>query len=227
VEDLRIAIIACDHFKMELEALTEGDDEFVYHEYLEYRLHESLKELRATVIERVNSLEGRGGAVLLGYGTCGSLKNVISELKVPTVMFAAEDCIGVYLTQEVYEREKKSTPLTYYSTPYFSEIDMDWYERDWRTKMGPVADSLDFKETFSKLFDGYSRSLYVHTIGDRECFERKAMKFADELTLRYETRDGTLSVMEKAITTVKELARTVAKACTEGATANGPEEGAR
>ena len=223
---MRIAIIACDHFKMELEALTEGDDEFVYHEYLEYRLHESLKELRATVIERVNSMEGRVDAVLLGYGTCGSLKNVVSELKVPTVMFAADDCIGVYLTQEVYEREKKSTPLTYYSTPYFSEMDMDWHEQDWKRKMGPVADSLDFKETFSKLFDGYSRSLYVHTIGDRECFERKAMKFADELSLRYETRDGTLSVMEEAIAKVKELARTAVEGSTEGA-ANGPEEGSR
>jgi len=207
---LRIAIIACDHFKRELDALTEGDEDFFYFEYLEYSLHNDPKKLKMEVVDRVNSLEGKADAVLIGYGTCGSLTDIDKEVKVPAVMFKADDCIGVYLTQEVYEREKKSVPLTYYSTPYYSDMDMDWYEKDWKGKMGPAAEGIDFKEMFVKMFDGYSRTLYVHTIGDRECFEKKAKKFADELSLRYESRDGTLSVMEDAIAQVKKLARKVA-----------------
>jgi hypothetical protein len=207
----KIAIIACDHFKRELEALVEGDEDFVIHDYLEYHLHEDPLKLRDVVIERINALEGQVDAVLLGYGTCGSLDGIESAVRVPTAMFKAEDCIGVYLTQEVYDRERKKAPFTYYSTPYFSDMDMDWHARDWERKMGMQLEPEMFKMMFAKMFDGYTRSIYVHTIGERECFEKKALKFADELSLSFETRDGTLSVMKDAIARAKELASKAAE----------------
>jgi hypothetical protein len=203
---MKIAIVACDHFKRELEALTDGDADFVMHEYLEFSYHNDPNKLREVIVEKVNGLEGTMDAVLLGYGVCGSLTDVVDELRVPTITFKADDCIAVYLTQEVVDRERKKVPLTYYSTPYFSEMDMEWQENDWEKKMGFEMETDDFKRMFSKMFDGYSRSIYIHTIGDRECFEKKAKQFADELSLSYETRDGTLSVMQDAIKQVKELA---------------------
>lgn len=203
---MRIAIIACDHFKYELEALTEGDEDFVYREYLEYSYHDSPKNLKARIIEISVTLKGKVDAVLLGYGICGSLKNIEKETGIPTARFKADDCVGVYLTQEVYEVERKKEH-TYFSTPYFSDMDMEWHERDWRSKMGPAADDLDIKEFIVKMFDSYTRTMYVHTIGERELFERKARKFADDLSLSYETTDGTLSVIEEAIVRVKALAR--------------------
>ena len=203
---MRIAIVACDHFKRELEALTEGDPDFVLHEYLEYSYHNEPQKLQEVVVEKVNSLEGTVDAVLLGYGVCGSLNNIVNEVRVPTVTFKADDCIAVYLTQEVYERERKKAPFTYYSTPYFSDMDMNWQENEWEKKMGMELETEDFRRMYSKMFDGYSRTLYIHTIGDRECFEKKAKKFADDLSLNYETRDGTLIVMQEAIKQVKELA---------------------
>ena len=203
---MKIAIIACDHFKRELETLTDGDADFVMHEYLEFSYHNDPNKLRQVIVEKVNGLEGTMDAVLLGYGVCGSLTNIVDELRVPTVTFKADDCIAVYLTQEVVDRERKKVPLTYYSTPYFSEMDMEWQENDWEKKMGFEMETDDFKRMFSKMFDGYSRSVYIHTIGDRECFEKKAKQFAEELSLSYETREGTLSVMQDAISQVKELA---------------------
>jgi hypothetical protein len=203
---MKIAIVACDHFKRELEALTDGDADFVMHEYLEFSYHNDPNKLREVIVEKVNGLEGTMDAVLLGYGVCGSLTDVVDELRVPTITFKADDCIAVYLTQEVVDRERKKVPLTYYSTPYFSEMDMEWQENDWEKKMGFEMETDDFKRMFSKMFDGYSRSIYIHTIGDRECFEKKAKQFADELSLSYETREGTLSVMQDAIKQVKELA---------------------
>ncbi len=207
---MRIAIVACDHFKRELEALTEGDTDFVMRDYLEFNLHNDPNRLRDVIVEKVNGLEGTMDAVLLGYGVCGSLNNIVDELRVPTVTFKADDCIAVYLTQEVYDREREKVPLTYYSTPYFSDMDMEWQENDWESKMGMEMDSDDFKRMYSKMFDGYSRSVYIHTIGERECFEKKAKLFADELSLSYETRDGTLVVMTDAIKQVKELAARMA-----------------
>jgi hypothetical protein len=203
---MRIAIVACDHFKRELEALTEGDLDFVMRDYLEFNLHNDPNRLRDVIVEKVNGLEGTMDAVLLGYGVCGSLNNIVDELRVPTVTFKADDCIAVYLTQEVYDRERAKVPLTYYSTPYFSDMDMEWQENDWEKKMGIEMDTDDFKKMYSRMFDGYSRSIYIHTIGERECFEKKAKRFADELSLSYETRDGSLAVMQDAIRQVKELA---------------------
>jgi hypothetical protein len=63
---MRIAIITCDHFKYELEALTEGDEDFVYREYLEYSYHDSPKNLKARIIEISVTLKGKVDAVLLG-----------------------------------------------------------------------------------------------------------------------------------------------------------------
>jgi hypothetical protein len=204
---MRIAIVACDTFKRELEELTEGDDDFVYHEYLEFGLHEFPKELKEAVVQKVNSLEGKVDAVLLGYGVCQSLKDVVNELKVPTIMFHGDDCIGVYLTQSEYDLERKKCAGTFFATPYFAEMGVDFFKVNWDKKMGEAAKDIDVMQILHFMFDGYSRSLYVHTTGDREHYERGAKKFADDLSLKYESRDGTLSVMKDAIVQVKALAQ--------------------
>jgi hypothetical protein len=207
---MRIAIIACDHFKRELEALTAGDEDFVHREYLEYELHEKPKDLKARIIEKIQDLAGKVDAVLIGYAVCGSLKNIENEVDVPSARFQADDCVGVYLTQEVYSQERRKGH-TYFSTPYFSDMDMEWHERDWKSKLGPAAEGIDAKEFIVRLFDSYTRTLYVHTIGEREPFEVKAKKFADDLSLSYESTEGTLRVMEEAIERVKEKAREAKK----------------
>lgn len=206
---MRIAIVACDQFKRDLEFLTSQDKAFVMRVYLGYDLHDDPKKLKQSVIEQVNALEGQVDAVLLGYGDCGSLRYVSKELKVPTVQFKVRDCIAVYLTQEIYDEEKKKNPMTYYSTPYFSDMDLDWHHKDWNRKMGMEMDDDMFMSVFSKMFDGYSRSIYVHTFGEMDEFVSKAKKFADDLHLNFETREGDLSIIKEAITLVKELAEKV------------------
>ena len=47
--------------------------------------------------------------------------------------------------------------------------------------MGMEMDDDMFMNVFSKMFDGYSRSIYVHTFGEKEEFVSKAKKFADDL----------------------------------------------
>lgn len=54
-----MAIIACEIFKPELEKLTEGWDDVVHKEYLEFALHTDADKLRATVLDKVSTLEGR------------------------------------------------------------------------------------------------------------------------------------------------------------------------
>jgi hypothetical protein len=205
---MKIAIIACESFKREMEHLVLDDPDIVHKEFLEFGLHEYPQELKAKVIEKVNQLEGQVDAVLLGYGTCQSLKDVHMQMRVPTIMFEEDDCVGVFLTSPEYEKERKKCTGTWFATPYFSEMGTEWFKADMRKKMGPSADEIDTKYVLKLLFDGYSRCLYVHTgVGDREYFEAHAKMFADELGLRTESRDGTMSRLEDAIKRTKELAR--------------------
>ncbi|HSV42871.1 MAG TPA: DUF1638 domain-containing protein, partial [Methanomassiliicoccales archaeon] len=125
----------------------------------------------------------------------------------PTVRFHGDDCVGVYLTQAEYDKERKVCAGTFYATPYFAQMGWDYFDRRFKEQMGEMADGIDTKYIMEMLFNGYSRSLYVHTIGDRDHFEALARHFAEQLDLRYESRDGTLSVIEDALRKVKEIGR--------------------
>ena len=64
---MRVGAIACEAFKSELDFLIQDNLNIVYKEYLEFRLHMFPDELKRTVIEKVNAIEGKVDAVLLGY----------------------------------------------------------------------------------------------------------------------------------------------------------------
>ena len=72
---MRLAIVACDILKEEIEFLTKDDPDFVHREYLEFALHENPEHMRDVIIEKVNSLKGKVDAVFLGYAICSSLEN--------------------------------------------------------------------------------------------------------------------------------------------------------
>jgi len=190
---MRLGVIACEAFKKELELLTEGDGDIVHKEYLEFRLHEFPQELRTAIVDKVNSLQGKVDAVFLGYGICQSLKEVVNDLKVPTVTLAEDDCVGVFLTSQGYEDERKKCTGTFFAIPYFAEQGLGWFESELYKRMPDHEElGVDFRWYMDKLFDGYSRCLTVETgVGDREELERKTDEFAEYLNLRRDYRDGT------------------------------------
>jgi hypothetical protein len=210
---MRIGIIACETFRRELEMIIQGDEDIVHKEYLEFGLHEYPEELKKAVVDKVNSLEGKVDAVLLGYGICQSLKDITKKMRVPTVQLKEDDCIGVLITSEEYERERKICAGTMFHTPAFCEMGEAWFEKDMRKKMSEeqMKDFLDqgydtmwFLRT---LFNGYSRTLFIDTgIGDREHYLALSREFAAKLDMRHECRDGTLDVIRDALRRTKELA---------------------
>lgn len=200
-------IVACETFRREIDALTKGDPDLAYKEYVEIGLHEYPEELKKTIVEKVNSLKGRVDAVFLGYGICQSLKGITNELSIPTVMLEAEDCVGTFLTMPEYDKERKKCAGTWYATPAFAEMGVDYFERDLRKSKDLDPAQFDIEWYLNALFDGYSRCLYVHSgLGDRDYFESKARKFSDRLKLIFESRDGTLVVLIDALTQTKSLA---------------------
>jgi hypothetical protein len=205
---MRIGIVACETFERGLEHLTRDDADIVHKEYMEYGLHEWPEDLKKAVIEKVNSLEGKVDAVLLGYGICNSLKGITNQMKVPTIQLVGDDCIGVLITPEVYDRERKKCAGTMYHTPYFSQMGREWYEKKMRKDMPNFEElgiSIDW--FLEKMFDGYSRVLFIDDgLGEKEKFLELSRTFAAELKLRHECTEGTLSLLEEGLARTKELA---------------------
>ena len=210
---MKIGIIACETFRRELEMITQGDEDIVHKEYLEFGLHEYPEELKKAVVDKVNSLEGKVDAVFLGYGICQSLKDITKKMRVPTVQLREDDCVGVLITSEEYERERKVCAGTMFHTPAFCEMGEAWFEKDMKKKMSEEQlkefhdqgyDTMWFLRT---LFNGYSRTLFIDTgIGDREHYLALSREFATKLDMRHECRYGTLDVIKDALRRTKELA---------------------
>ncbi|MGD1059926.1 MAG: DUF1638 domain-containing protein [Methanomassiliicoccales archaeon] len=203
----RIGIIACEILKREIEMLTKDDPDFVHREYLEFALHIDSAVLKEKVTEKVNSLKGKVDAVLLGYAVCQSLKGVTKQLSVPTVMLDSDDCIGVLITPEEYEREKRVCTGTWFSSPGWAELGFDGAVKELHLDV-MRAEGYEPIYFLKMLFEGYKRSLYIDTgTGEKEKYMEKAKDFAYQLNLRHEERASNLRELTKAIAKVKELAR--------------------
>lgn len=211
---MRIGIISCETFERNLEPLIKEDPDIVHKEYLQFGFHEYPEELKKAVIEKVNSLEGKVDAVLLGYGICNSLKDITKQLKVPTVQLRGDDCIGVLLTPEEYDKERKKCAGTVYHTPYFSKMNREWTEKKLREEM-PNYEELGVTVDWylSKLFDGYSRVLFLDDgLGEIETYKAMSRQFAADLNLRHECRLSTPEILQKSLAMTKQLAANAVKA---------------
>lgn len=206
---MRIGIIACETFERGLEAITRDDPDIVHKEYLEFGLHAWPEKLKEAVIEKVNSLEGKADAVLLGYGICNSLKDITVDLRVPTVRLDADDCIGALLTSDEYAKERKKCAGTLYNTPYFTQQGLERMKMELVEKVPNYEElGIDVEWYLDKLFDGYSRVLFIDDgTGDVEKLKQMSEKIAQELKLRHECRCGTLEVLTGSLARTKELAR--------------------
>jgi hypothetical protein len=203
---MRLGIVACEAFKGEIERLTAGDPDVVFKEYLEFGLHTNPENMKKVIIEKVNGLEEKVDSVFLGYGYCQSLTNVTSQLRIPTAMLETDDCIAVLLTPSEYESERKKCAGTWYNTPFFAEAGKARLIKELHLD-SPRPRKYDEMWFMRKFFEGYSRCLYIDTdIGEREKYERASKAFAEELKLRHESRDGTLSILKEGINRAKKLA---------------------
>lgn len=212
----RIGIIACEILKREIELLTKDDPDFVHREYLEFALHIDSAVLKQKVMEKVDSLKGKVDAVLLGYAVCQSLKGVTKQLSVPTIMLESDDCIGVLITPEEYEREKRTCTGTWFSSPGWAELGFDGAVKELHLDV-MKSEGYDPMYFMKMLFEGYKRSLYIDTgTGEKEKYVALSKDFASKLNLRYDERESDMRELTKAIAHVKELAR---KECVKASTA--------
>jgi len=208
-EAIRIGVVGCNVIKRELEKVLADDPDVVHKEYLEYALHIYPDNLKATVVDKVNALEGKVDAVFLGYAICQSLRGITSQLKVPTIMLEGDDCLATILTPLGYEEEKQKCTGTWFSSPGWAEVGVDGAIKELHLD-SMVAEGYDPMYFMKMMFEGYQRVLFIDTdVGEREHWVEKSQDFADRLELRYEERSANLELFEKAFQATKELARKV------------------
>jgi len=201
---MRLAIVACDILKPEIEFLTKDDPDFVVREYLEFALHEYPQDMKARIIETVNRYEGQVDAVFLGYATCQSLDGVVESLKVPTVMLQGADCIDVLLTTEEYTNEKRICAGTWFISPGWAEQGVDGLIKELHLDS---VEGIDPQFFLDMLFESYQRCLYIDDgIGDEERYRKMSEDVANQLKLRLDRRRCGLGGIEEAIERTKELA---------------------
>lgn len=201
---MRLAIIACDILKPEIEFLTKDDPDFVVREYLEFALHEYPQDLKARVIETVNRYEGQVDAVFLGYATCQSLDGVMEFLKVPTAMLQGADCIDILLTTKEYTNEKKICTGTWFISPGWAEQGVNGLIKELHLDS---VEGIDPQYFLDMLFESYQRCLYIDDgIGDEARYRKMSEDVADQLKLRLDCRRCGLGGIEDAIKRTKELA---------------------
>jgi len=204
---MRIAVLACDALRKEIDHFVDGDEDIVHKEYLEFGLHLHPDELKAVIEERLRGLVGKVDAVFLGYGHCQSLQGIAQAAPLPTVMLETEDCIAALLTTERYHAEKRNGGITWF------------YPAGWAVNGTPGIirlfhlDSVEEypPEYFLKImFDGFSRCLFIDTgmPGAEEC-EACSRDLARTLELRHERCSGSLAMIEEAIARTKAVARAV------------------
>jgi len=206
---MRIGLIACDILEPEFELLIKDDPDFVHKEYMEFALHAYPDDMRAKLIEKVNSLKGKVDAVLLGYAVCQSLSGFTSAVDVPTVMLDGDDCICVLLGPKEYTKEKKICTGTWFSTPGWAREGMDGLIKEMHLDSVEGMDPMIFAEM---LFDSYERCLYIDT-GVKNCSDcnylERSKEFANMLKLKHDERKCDLTALEDIIKKAKELAERV------------------
>lgn len=201
---VKLAIVACDILKPEIEFLTKDDSDFVVREYLEFALHEYPQELKSRVVETVNKYEGQVDAVFLGYATCQSLDGVTELLKVPAAMLQGADCIDVLLTPKEYVNEKKICAGTWFVSPGWAEQGVDGLIKELHLDSVEGTDPQFFLDM---LFDSYQRCLYIDDgIGNEEYYRKKSEEVAKQLKLKLNCRTCGLNGIKEAIERTKELA---------------------
>ena len=161
------------------------------------------ERLLATVSKRIRALEGRVDVVMLGYGRCQVFDNLKTDFSVPVLRPEGEDCIGVLLGQDRYDAELKREAGTWFLTPGWTELGMDFIFRE--LQLERLAEKgMDPKKMAQRMLRDFTRSLFIDMRLDNgpELWET-AQAIASEFDMPLERTQGSLErlvdTLERAV----------------------------
>jgi hypothetical protein len=189
---LSVGVICCRVFEKEIRAVIRGVPEVSHLEVMEWGLHIQPNRLLEKVNQSIRSLEGNVGAVMLGYGRCQALDKLPSDFTFPVLRPEGEDCIGVLLGQHRYEEELKREAGTWFLTPGWTELGMEFIFK--QLQLENLAEKgLDPIKVAHRMLKDFTRSLFIdmRLENGSELWE-KALSISNEFDLRMESTEGSL-----------------------------------
>jgi hypothetical protein len=187
-------IFACKTLEEEIRAVLSSS---VDCEFLEYGLHNTPAKLQKELQNRIDEVSDNG-VILLGYGLCSNGTANLLSARHTLVIPRVHDCISLLLgSRELYEREFKKCPGTYY-------LSKGWIDQ----KGDPVSSYRKYCEKygekrareFIKLeYANYKRVVFIHTVADSKDYVGYSMEAADFLGIEHAEIQGSLRYIEKLI----------------------------
>ncbi len=202
---MSLGIICCRVLEREIRALVAGIPEVSHLEVMEWGLHARPEVLVTTLTQRIQALEGRVAAVMLGYGRCQALHRLPRDFRVPVFYPEGDDCIGVLLGQERYRQALLEEAGTWFLTPGWTEMGMEFIFQELQVQR--LAErGLSPMQVAHRLLRDYKRALFIDMqLGDYELLVDKARQIAAQFNWRLDFTTGSLARLEAALAQARQV----------------------
>lgn len=200
---MSVGIICCQSLEQEINAIVRDVPEVTHLEVLNWELHIDPDLLLKTVSERIEMLQDHVDAVMLGYGRCQAMDRLPHHFKVPIFRPDADDCIGILLGQDRYEKELYQEAGTWFFTPGWTEMGMEFIFHELQSSR--LADQFTEKgkdpmDLARRMLKDYTRGLFIDmAVGDQADLMERAKMISEEFNFRLERIRGSIQLLEDTL----------------------------
>lgn len=196
---MSVGVICCRVLEKEIRAVVRDVPEVTHIEVMDWGLHIQPDMLIYTLSQRIKAIESKVDAIMLGYGRCQALDRLPKNLKVPVVYPEGEDCIGVLLGQTRYENELKCTAGTWFLTPGWTELGMDFIFKELQVQR-MAEKGHDPLEIAHRMLKDFSRALFIDMhLNKSDKIWQKAQSIAMEFGWRLDKTEGDLDNLKTTL----------------------------
>jgi hypothetical protein len=198
-----VGIICCKVLENEIREVVRHVPEVTHVDVMEWGLHIHPDVLLETLCKQIRMIENRVDAIMLGYGRCQALDRLPDDFAVPVFYPEGEDCIGVLLGQDQYERELKQTAGTWFLTPGWTELGMEFIFEELQVQR-VAKKGHDPLRLAHRMLKDFSRALLIDMqLKGNDAIKREALAIAAEFGWKLDKVEGSLvrlkQTLQKAI----------------------------
>jgi len=194
-----VGIICCRVLEREIREVVRNAPEVTHVEVMEWGLHIHPDVLLETLCRQIRMMESQVDAVMLGYGRCQALDRLPNDFAVPVFYPEGEDCIGVLLGQDQYERELKKTAGTWFLTPGWTELGMEFIFEELQVHR-VARKGLDPLKVAHRMLKDFSRALLIDMkLKGSDTIQREAGAIAAEFGWKVDKAEGSLIRLKQTL----------------------------
>ncbi|MDM8555549.1 DUF1638 domain-containing protein [Desulfococcaceae bacterium HSG7] len=199
---MKLGIVCCKVLETEMKRAVANRPEISEMKVMEWGLHIQPDLLVESVSCAIRDMADKVDAVVLGYGRCQAMDRLPDDLPVPVFRPDGEDCIGVLLGQDRYEKELYTVAGTWFLTPGWTEMGIEFIFSELQLRR--LEDrGIDPLVMAKRMLDGYTRTLLIEIPGtpksEANVFKQKALQITDSLGLKLEKTCGSLAQLNKTL----------------------------